>query len=204
MKRLSHIFSFLILLLLAYVSFNSLMPSKISGLDTPTTAFSTERALKQLKEISKEAHYVGTPAHAEVRSYILRELEKMGLETQVQEGFTLNTWNGYSNLVKPQNILARIKGSGNGKAVMLMSHYDSAPHTASKGASDAGSGVVTILEGVRAFLASGATPINDIIICITDAEELGLNGAQLFVNEHPWAKDVAVALNFESRGRWPF
>ncbi len=200
MKRLSHIFSFLILLLLAYVSFNSLMPSKISGLDTPTTAFSTERALKQLKEISKEAHYVGTPAHAEVRSYILRELEKMGLETQVQEGFTLNTWNGYSNLVKPQNILARIKGSGNGKAVMLMSHYDSAPHTASKGASDAGSGVVTILEGVRAFLASGATPINDIIICITDAEELGLNGAQLFVNEHPWAKDVAVALNFESRG----
>jgi len=200
MKRLSHIFSFLLILLLVYVSFKSLMPSKISGLDAPVTSFSTERALKQLKVISKEAHYVGTPAHAEVRSYIIQELEKMGLETQVQEGFTLNTWGGYSNLVKPQNILGRIKGSGNGKAVMLMSHYDSAPHSASKGASDAGSGVVTILEGVRAYLASGATPANDIIICLTDAEELGLNGAELFVKEHHWAKDVSVALNFEARG----
>ena len=200
MKRLSHIFSFLLILLLVYVSFKSLMPSKISGLDAPVTSFSIERALKQLKVISKEAHYVGTPAHAEVRSYIIQELEKMGLETQVQEGFTLNTWGGYSNLVKPQNILARIKGSGNGKAVMLMSHYDSAPHSASKGASDAGSGVVTILEGVRAYLASGATPANDIIICLTDAEELGLNGAELFVKEHHWAKDVSVALNFEARG----
>jgi len=200
MKRLSHIFSFTLILLLVYVSFNSLMPSTVSGLDAPTTSFSTERALKQLKIISKEAHYVGTPAHAEVRSYIVKELKNMGVETQIQEGFTLNTSRGYSNLVKPQNILGRIKGSGNGKAVMLMSHYDSAPHSASKGASDAGSGVVTILEGVRAYLASGVTPVNDIIICLTDAEELGLNGAELFVNEHPWAKDVGVALNFEARG----
>lgn len=200
MKRLSHIFSFILVFLLVYVSFNSLMPSEISDLDTPETEFSTERALKQLKVISKEAHYVGTPAHTEVRQYIVSELKKMGLQTEVQEGYTLSTWGGYSNLVKPQNILARIKGSGDGKAVMLMSHYDSAPHSASKGASDAGSGVVTILESLRAYLASGATPKNDIIICITDAEEVGLDGAELFVKEHPWAKDVAVALNFEARG----
>jgi len=81
-----------------------------------------------------------------------------------------------------------------------MSHYDSAPHSASYGASDAGSGVVTVLESVRAYLASGAKPKNDIIICFTDSEELGLDGASLFVNEHPWAKEVALALNFEARG----
>ncbi len=200
MKRLSHILSLLFILFLVYISFRSLMPYKVSDLNNPVTAFSTERALKQLKVISKEAHYVGTPAHAEVREYILQELRKMGLEPEVQEGFNLSNFWGYSNLIKPQNILARIKGSGDGKAVMLLSHYDSAPHSASKGASDAGSGVVTILEGVRAYLASGATPKNDIIICITDAEETGLDGAELFINEHPWAKDVGVAINFEARG----
>jgi len=80
-----------------------------------------------------------------------------------------------------------------------MSHYDSSPHS-SLGASDAGSGVATILEGIRAYLASNKTPKNDIIICITDGEELGLNGADLFVKKHPWAKNVGLTLNFEARG----
>ena len=98
-----------------------------------------------------------------------------------------------------KNILARIKGSENGKALLLLSHYDSNPHS-SLGASDAGSGVVVILEGVRAFLAKKEIPKNDIIICISDAEELGLLGANAFVNHHPWAKEVGLVLNFEARG----
>jgi Zn-dependent M28 family amino/carboxypeptidase len=51
-----------------------------------------------------------------------------------------------------KNILAQIKGSESGKALLLLSHYDSAPHSFSKGASDDASGVATILESVRAFL----------------------------------------------------
>ncbi|WP_299217045.1 M28 family peptidase [uncultured Dokdonia sp.] len=200
MKRIIHIFSIVLIIALVSVAFNSLMPKDISGLETPATEFSTARALQHLEVIAKEPHFVGTKAHADVREYIVQELKKLGLETQVQEGFTFSEWRGYGSLVKPQNILARIKGTGDGKALLLMSHYDSAPHSSSHGASDAGSGVVTILESVRAYLASGAKPKNDIIICITDAEELGLDGAALFVNEHPWAKDVGLALNFEARG----
>ncbi len=200
MKRIVHVFSIILIIALVSVAFNSLMPKEISGLDSPPTEFSTERALQHLNVIAKEPHFVGTKAHGDVRDYIVQELTKLGLEPQIQEGFTFSQWRGYGNLVKPQNILARIKGTGDGKALMLMSHYDSAPHSSSHGASDAGSGVVTILESVRAYLATGATPKNDIIICITDAEELGLDGASLFVNEHPWAKDVALALNFEARG----
>ena len=120
----------------------------------------------------------------------------MGLETAIQEGYTAGDW---ANLTKPVNILARIKGSGSGKSLMLLSHYDSSPHS-SFGASDAASGVATILESVRAFLAENKKPKNDIIILITDAEELGLNGADLFVKEHPWKKDVGLVLNFEARG----
>ena len=82
---------------------------------------------------------------------------------------------------------------------MLLSHYDSAL-TPSYGASDAGSGVVTILETLRAYKASGKKPKNDIVVLFTDAEEVGLDGARLFVNNHPWAKNVGIALNFEARG----
>ena len=200
MKRISHIFSLVVILILVYVSFNSLLPREISDLNTDATSFSTERAMKQLEIIAKDPHFVGTKEHTEVREYILAELQKLGLDPQVQEGFTFDQWRGYGNLVKPKNILARIHGTGSGKALLLMSHYDSAPHSSSHGASDAGSGVVTILESLRAYIASGTIPENDIIICFSDAEELGLDGAKLFVNEHHWAKDVGIALNFEARG----
>ncbi|WP_418510558.1 M28 family peptidase [Corallibacter sp.] len=177
-------------------SFYVLLPSKISNIDTPNNAFSTDRALVQLKEISKAPHYLGNEAHAKVRDYIISELEKLELKTEVQIDYSMSQW---GNLSKPKNVLARIPGSNSGKALLLLSHYDSNPHS-SIGASDAGSGVVTILEGIRAFLSTGKQPKNDIIILITDGEELGLNGADIFVNKHPWAKDVGLVLNFEARG----
>ncbi|HSM63705.1 MAG TPA: M20/M25/M40 family metallo-hydrolase, partial [Gillisia sp.] len=172
------------------------MPRNITEDEIPVTEFSTARAFEHVEEISKEPHFVGSPAHSLVRNYIVKTLQDLGLEVQTQEAYSL-TDKGL--LTQPQNILARIPGSENGKALLLMSHYDSAGHS-SFGASDAGSGVATVLEGVRALLASGEKPKNDIIILFTDAEELGLNGAELFVKEHPWAKDVGLALNFEARG----
>ncbi len=194
------ILSFVCLLLLIYFSFYSLMPSSSSDATAPTSEFSTERALQPLKEISKKPHYITSAAHGEVREYLLDQLRSLGLTPQVQEGYIVNTgWGNSAAIDKPKNILAKIKGSEAGKALVLMSHYDSAL-VPSFGASDAGSGVVTILEGVRAFLASGLTPKNDIIILFTDAEEVGLDGAKLFVRDHPWAKNVGLALNFEARG----
>ncbi len=190
--------SILVLTTLVYLSFKTLMPAKISDKETPDTEFSSERALEQLRVISEKPHYIGSDAHAEVRDYLINQLQLLGLEPQVQEGFTLNKkWNV---LVKPKNILARIPGSEQGKALMLLAHYDSAPHSKSNGASDAGSGIVAILEGVRAFLASGEIPKNDIIILFSDAEEIGLMGAKLFVEEHPWVNDVGIVVNFEARG----
>lgn len=190
--------TFAVALMIAAIlwSFNALMPSKVSDIDTPDSEFSTARALVHLKEISKAPHYVGSPNHDKVLNYLISELENLGLETQIQEGYSIDD---RGNFNKPKNILARKKGSEPGKAVMLLSHYDSAPHS-SFGASDAGSGIVTILEGLRAFIVANSEHKNDIIILFSDAEELGLNGAKLFVNEHPWAGDVGLVLNFEARG----
>jgi len=187
----------LLMILAVYWSFTALIPQSFSKIDAEGHLFSTERALVHLKEISKQPHFIGNLEHSKVKDYIIKQLENLGLSTEIQEGYSYNE--KWGSIVKSKNILARIKGSNNTKALMLLSHYDSNPHS-SLGASDDGSGVVTILEGLRAYLSTGKTPKNDIIILISDAEELGLNGATLFVNEHPWAKDVGLILNFEARG----
>ncbi len=194
--KFSRTLALILLFIAVYWSFKSLMPSYKPNEEVSMESFSTDRALAHVKQLSQEPHAVGFPGHERAKSYIISELKKMGLETTTQEGYTAGDW---GNLSKATNILARIKGSNKGKALLLLSHYDSSPHS-SYGASDAGSGVATILEGVRAFLSNNKTPKNDIIILITDAEELGLNGADLFVNNHPWAKEVGLALNFEARG----
>ncbi len=195
-KKLSPLLILLLLPVIIWFLIDFNMPRTISEAEQPVTEFSTTRAFKHVEEISKRPHFVGSPEHSLVRNYIVRTLQDLELEVQTQEGYSLTN---RGMLTRPQNILARIKGNEDGKALLLMSHYDSAGHS-SFGASDAGSGVATILEGVRALLAEGNSPKNDIIILFTDAEELGLNGAELFVNKHPWAKEVGLALNFEARG----
>jgi hypothetical protein len=196
-KNNSALYSSLFLLAILALAFFTMMPQWTSDEEEPLTEFSTQRAFKQVRAISHQPHYVGSKNHEEVAQYLLKELQELGLETSVQEGYTLSDW---GNLVQSKNILARIKGTDSSKALLLLSHYDSAPHSYSLGASDAGSGVATILESIRTFLYNKTAHKNDIIILFTDAEELGLNGAALFVTKHQWAKEIGVVLNFEARG----
>ncbi len=196
-KNATTLFSVLFLSGIIFWIFFAMMPQSVSKVEGSLSEFSTQRALKKLAVITKEPHYVGSENHKEVADFLVKELQNLGLETSLQEGYTLTDW---GNLVKSKNILARIKGTANSKALLLLSHYDSAPHSKSLGASDDGSGIVTILEGVRTYLHNNSQPKNDIIILFSDAEELGLNGAALFVTQHEWAKEVGLVINFEARG----
>jgi hypothetical protein len=196
MKKYTSVLSFLILVFGVYWGFYDQKPITVSEASSETE-FSMENALSHLENISKEVHHVGTEGHKNVQNYLLNELTKLGLEASVQTQTVINKkWVAGTTI---ENVLARIEGTENGKALMLLTHYDSNPNIAI-GASDAGSGVVTILESVRAFLAKGEQPKNDIIILFSDAEELGLLGAKAFVDYHPWAKEVGLVLNFEARG----
>ncbi|WP_298883211.1 M28 family peptidase [uncultured Polaribacter sp.] len=197
MKSFSSLVSVLIILGVIYWSFSDLKPSFNAKKIESKSEFSINNALFHLKNISKKTHFTGSTEHKEVQNYIVNELQKMGLETEIQTQTAINK--KWFAATTTENILAKIKGSEKGKALMLLTHYDSNPHS-SLGASDAGSGVVTILEGVRVFLEKNKQPKNDIIILISDAEELGLLGAQAFVEEHSWAKDIGLVLNFEARG----
>ncbi len=196
--KYTSIFSFLILVFIIYYAFTSLLPSTISNNQTPKNKFSTDRALHHLAKMTVKPHFVGTKEHQKVKEYLIAELEKLGLNVHQQNQLGINKkWRGAT---KTQNIYTIIKGSDpKAKALLLLAHYDSSPHS-SLGASDAGSGVVTILEGVRAFLQQKKQPKNDIIILFTDAEEIGLLGADAFVNKNPLINEVGLVLNFEARG----
>lgn len=163
------------------------------------TDFSVENVVEHLKIIANDVHHVGTSAHRDVQTYLVAELKALGLDPQIQTQRVFNLRSRYASGTVAENIIARIEGTEDGKTLMLLSHYDSAmPH--SFGASDNGSGIATILEGLRVFLGKNEKPKNDIIILFSDAEELGLLGAQAFVEKHPWADEVGLVLNFEARG----
>ena len=99
-------------------------------------------------------------------------------------------------------MLVRIPGRVLGKALLLAAHYDSTRD--GPGAADDGASVAAILETLRALKSQPALQ-NDLICIFTDGEEAGLLGAEAFVAEHPWAKEIGLVLNFEYRGnRGPF
>lgn len=189
--------SFLFIVAVISGVFYFMMPQSYDQTEAPLSEFSTQRALQTVKTMSAKPHYVGSKNHETVALYLQKELQNLGLQTSFQEGFTMTE---KGTLVKSKNILAKIKGTANSKSLLLLSHYDSAPHSFSHGASDDAAGVATIIESVRAFLHNKTAHKNDIIILFSDAEELGLNGAALFVSQHQWAKEVGLVLNFEARG----
>jgi Zn-dependent M28 family amino/carboxypeptidase len=95
------------------------------------------------------------------------------------------------------NVIARLKGTASTHAILLDAHYDSG--STGPGASDDGSGVVTLLETMRA-LKAGPPLKNDVIFVFADGEEYGDLGARAFATQHPWMQEVGLAINFEAQG----
>src|SRR5205814_9841659 len=97
--------------------------------------------------------------------------------------------------VRLENIVCRLKGTSQEKAVLLVAHYDAV--NAGPGASDDGVAVAAFLEAARA-LKSLPQLKRDIIFLFTDGEEKGLQGARAFVSDPSWSQDVGIVLNFEA------
>jgi hypothetical protein len=193
------ILTLLLLALLVFLSIFQMEAPALVGADAPATEFSAARANKHLATIAQAPRPVGSAAHLQTRDYLLAELRGLGLQPQIQTANASRTLrNGREVSGTIYNVLARIEGSTNtNNAVAISAHYDSVER--GPGASDDAAGVAAMLETARAILA-GAPPSNDVILIFTDSEERGLLGAQAFVDQHPWAKDVKVVLNFEARG----
>ncbi|MBV8856907.1 MAG: M20/M25/M40 family metallo-hydrolase [Acidobacteria bacterium] len=190
--------SLLVIVLFAATAVYFRRPPAAVPAAAPADEFSAGRAMKHVRELAQAPHPVGTAEHARVEQYLRAELAALGVEPQVQETTAVSTSRNapvYAGTV--HNVLARLAGTEHGRAVLLVAHYDSAP--ASRGANDDGAGVAAMLETLRA-LKAGPPLRNDVLFLFSDGEEVGSLGARAFVEQHPWAREVAVVVNLEARG----
>jgi Peptidase family M28 len=174
-----------------------LVPPNVIPTTAPLTEFSADRTMPDLQAISQAPHPIGSAAHTAVREYLMTQLKAMGLQPEIQTTTVVQPGDGGFGAGRVNNVLVRIPGKASTGAIVLDGHYDAAD--TGPGASDCGSCVVTGLETLRAIRAG--TPLNnDLIFVFADGEEVGMLGARAFVTEHPWAKDVKLAINFEASG----
>jgi hypothetical protein len=162
----------------------------------PSTMFSGDRAMVDVVGLARSPSVVGQGRNAMAREYIETQLGAAAIPFTEQR--TVGVGTRYDVAGPVTNVVVRLPGSQpGGPAVLLMAHYDAVPM--SPGAGDDGSGCAVLLETLRA-LRAGPRLKHDVIALFTDGEEAGLLGAAAFVREHPWARDVAVVMNFEARG----
>jgi hypothetical protein len=167
----------------------------------PATAaaneFSAERALIHVRQIARIPHPIGSSANDAVRDYLVGQLGKLGLQTQVFSALSVNPTARPFIAGLTKDIIGQLPGDSGGPAILLMAHYDSVFRA--PGAADDGASVAAILETVRA-LRQGPGLKRDLIVLFTDGEEEGLLGAEAFLHSDPLAKEVGLILNFEARG----
>jgi hypothetical protein len=185
-----------------FLAIRSLRPPNPVPESAPHTQFSSARAARHVAALASLPHPPGTAAHQRAREYIVGQLEKLGLEPAIKQpssvyAMLFGTEKGNFAVGPLFNIVARIRGTSPGKAIILVAHYDTCKPA--PGAGDDSAGVAAILETVRA-LKAGPPLKNDVIVLITDGEEQGLLGAFGFVADDEWVPDIGLVLNFDARG----
>jgi hypothetical protein len=171
------------------------VPPEVVPAEAPKTEFSAERALAHLEVIAREPHPVGSPENARVRDYLIQGISATGLRPQVQKTTVFPSAPDDAEATTVENVLVRIEGTEpTSRAILVTAHYDSV--VTGPGAGDNGMSVAAMLETLRAIHA-GQPPRNELIFLFNDGEEPGMFGSTAFVEQHPWAKDVDVAFDFD-------
>lgn len=99
------------------------------------------------------------------------------------------------------NVIAEIPGTElPGEYVMLSAHLDSW-HGAT-GATDNGTGTVTMLEAMRILRAAYPNPRRTILVGHWGGEEQGLIGSRAFTEDHPDVVENLQALFNQDNGTW--
>ncbi|EMD82581.1 M20/M25/M40 family metallo-hydrolase [Pacificimonas flava] len=181
-------------------------PPPAAGVDAPAATFSADRAMVDVRAAGSMPHPTGSAELARVREHLVRRLADMGMSVSLRRGSLgeagakrLKEWSG-EEAAAPEvvNIVATLSGADPEKpAILLMAHYDTV--WGSPGAADDGAGVAAILEVVRA-IAAGPRPPRDLMVLLTDAEELSLGGSQAFFQSDPLRTRVGAIINMEARG----
>ena len=105
------------------------------------------------------------------------------------------------------NVLAVLPGKKTDEMVVVGAHLDHEGvykdiegDKIYNGADDNASGVATVLQIMKAFVASGATPERTIVFAFWDGEEFGLLGSRYFTDAYKDMQKVKGYLNFDMVG----
>ncbi len=164
---------------------------------TNASGIPIDRLRAHVDAIGRAPHPIGSDEIGRVREYLVTELDAVGLVPELQTVSAPDWFGAPGDTVEVTNVMARVPGTGDGTAILLMAHYDTVPVT--PGANDNSTAVAALIEAGRALTA--APPgLNDVIVLFTDGEEPNPRfGASAFA-EHPWFGDVALAVNLEAIG----
>jgi carboxypeptidase Q len=100
----------------------------------------------------------------------------------------------FSGDVPAMNTIAEIRGRNRNEYVVLSAHFDS--WDGATGATDNGTGTVTMMEAMRILRAVVPNPRRTILVGHWGGEEQGLNGSRAFVADNPnLVRNIQVVLN---------
>ncbi|UVW29029.1 M28 family peptidase [Massilia sp. H6] len=172
----------------------------------PAAAPDVGRMLRHVAVLAAEPRPIATAANARARDYIVEQLRGMGLAPILHRATvkktTVQFWGGrHVTLGVVRNIVVRLPGNApqqpSRPSLLLAAHYDTGKATL--GAARSGAQVAALLETARA-LRAGPAHANDIVLLFADGETVGALGAQGFAEQHPWAREVGLAVRFDSAG----
>lgn len=171
--------------------------------DAPASLFSAMRAMQTVEAIAQHPHPTGSVEARRVRDTLVGRLRALALhDVHVQHAAVAverhRSGRALITGAHVENVVAVLPGTTPAvPAILLMAHYDTVP--GSPGAADDSLGIAAILEAVRA-LREDVQRRHDVIVLLTDAEEVGLLGAHAFFEQHPLATRVGFVINLEARG----
>jgi hypothetical protein len=163
--------------------------------DAPAAEFSADRAMADVQSIARAPHPLGSAENKRVRDHVARRMAQLGLSPQVRTVVAVQPPKWQRNAVVGgvvENVVGVLPGRDRAAPA-----YDSVPN--SPGAADDAAGAAAALEIVRAIRARGI-PARDVIVLITDGEEVGLLGAAAFFKDDPLARRIGLVINMEARG----
>jgi hypothetical protein len=197
------------LVLAGLIGWRAAQPPAPVPASAPADQFSAARAMADVRAIASTPHPTGSPANDAARAHLVGRLKALGFqvrETQVplpdRAKKRMRSW-GLDNAdtAVATNIIALRPGRDPAApAVAIMAHYDSVAD--SPGAADDAAGVASALEIVRAI--PQAAQARDLVVLLTDGEEVGLVGACNFFAPgtagDPLAGRIGALVNLETRG----
>lgn len=215
MKRVRIYIFLFIVIVIGLVAFGLGSRPMVEGADS--LAFSAERVVRDIEQISQKHHSVAHPEERqEVRNYLVDRLNSLVADTiKLYE---------YKSLVGPENkhvvytfdatnILAEFypegKGCDDATTLMFIAHYDSRYSQPmprqdtvwSYGAADDGYGLGVILESVDQALKYRTDWKQGVKVLFTDAEEVGMMGMMAqWQNNREVFDNVGLIINLEARG----